>query len=110
MTYSPKTIAYAASLGYAADDLPLITNGCSGGLSWLYALGGRSISVEQCCHRHDIAYQHGGTKADRKAADVRLRECAVEKASGNGWKEIRAWIMYWCVRGCGWHDRFWAGA
>ena len=107
MTFSDETIAYAVARGINPADLPLISNGCSGGLSWLYALGGDSISCEQCCHRHDIDYELGGNAAERKAADKRLRDCALGKAGGNGFKRFRAHVMYAAVRAFG--GPFWAG-
>ena len=116
--FDPETIAYAASFGYAEDELPLICNGCSGGLSWVYALGGKSISCEQCCHRHDIDYQRGGGSHDRKAADRRLRECAARAGSfppgwkgavRRGWRTFRAWVMWAVIRLCGGRGKYWAG-
>lgn len=32
-----------------------------------------------CCVSHDLAYWKGGTREQRKAADVKLRECVEEK-------------------------------
>ena len=114
--YSDTVIAYAAARGIAADELPLVSNGCSGGLSWVYALGGNTISCEQCCHIHDIDYELGGTRADRKAADRRLRDCAAK--AGNcppgwkgtarkAWRGFRAWVIWAAVRCFGWY--YWAG-
>lgn len=102
-TYSPALIDYAASRGIAADELPLICDGCSGGLSWLYALAGRHISCEDCCNVHDIDYQLGGGKHDRREADARLRDCA---AKGGGFRPCRAFVMWAGVRLCGW--AYWA--
>lgn len=107
MPFSNETIAYAVKRGVDPFDLPLVCDGCSGGISWLYALTGESISIEQCCHRHDIDYELGGSDADRKAADKRLRNCALEKAGGNALKKARAWIIYGCVRVFG--RPHWAG-
>lgn len=98
MPYDAPTIAYAAAKGLAADELPLLVNGCSGGISWLYAIGGRRISCEGCCNRHDIDYLLGGTPADRKEADRRLRQCA---GAAGGFKRARAWAMWLAVRGFG---------
>lgn len=108
--FSPETIAHAASHGIDADELPLICNGCSGGLSWVYALAGREISCEQCCHIHDIDYRMGGGFRDRARADRRLRKCAAKAGSfPPGWKGkvrrvwrwARAWVMWGVVRLCG---------
>lgn len=37
-----------------------------------------TISLEDACLEHDIAYWHGGTRAERKAADQRLQEAVAE--------------------------------
>lgn len=100
--YSEETRAYAEKRGIDPIDLPLIVDGCSGGLSWLYAFGGKTLSCEECCNRHDIDYTLGGSSKDRRLADKRLRECA---AQGGGWKTVRAWIMWVFVRLFGW--AFW---
>lgn len=105
-TFSPEVIAYAASKGIDEDELPLIIDGCSGGLSWLYNIGGKTISCEDCCNCHDIDYQLGGTEEERKDADKRLRDCSARAGSFNGlkgqflkaWRWTRAWIMYAAVR------------
>jgi hypothetical protein len=47
-----------------------------------------------CCLEHDIAYWMGGTKEERLAADIALRECVLEK-TGNA--EL-AEVMYHGVR------------
>ena len=116
--YSDTVIDYAAARGIAEDELPLVSNGCSGGLSWLYALGGKSISCEQCCHIHDIDYELGGTRKDRAAADRRLRECAARAGSfppgwkgavRRGWRSFRAWMMWAVIRLCGGRGKYWAG-
>jgi len=51
------------------------TKGCTV-LSKVYkTIFRRAPSYEPCCHAHDKAYAQGGTKVDRKVADVRLLEC-----------------------------------
>ncbi len=87
MKYDAQTITYAACKGIAEDELPLIIDGCSGGISWIYAIGGKAISCQEYCNRHDIDYELGGTDDDRRAADDRLRECA---GKAGGWKAARA--------------------
>ncbi len=109
--FSASTIAYAAMRGLAEDELPLIIDGCSGGISWLYAIGGKHISCEDCCNIHDIDYQLGGTAAERKTADLQLRDCAAASAANSGWlvrswSTARAWVMYVAVRMFG--GRYWA--
>lgn len=114
--FSDKTIAYAAERGIDEDELPLIVDGCSGGLSKLYRLSGKVLDCEGCCDLHDIDYQLGGTDNERKAADLRLRECAIAAVlNTNGtwgsmrriWAKTRAWAMYWAVRLFG--GSHWAG-
>ncbi len=46
-----------------------------------------------CCVAHDRDYYRGGTKAERKASDKRLRACVRAK----GHKYLSRW-MYWGVR------------
>lgn len=101
--YSAAVLALAADNGIAVCELPLIINGCSGGLSWVYALAGRRISCEHCCDAHDLRYQLGGTWRQRRQADRELRKCAAV----GGWRNARAYVMYAAVRCCGW--LFWAG-
>lgn len=109
--FDAETIAYAASRGIAPEELPLICDGCSGGLSWVYALGGKSISCEQCCHIHDIDYQLGGTRQERADADKRLRRCAAKAGdfppgwqgtARRAWRGFRAWVMWAVLRITGW--------
>ena len=113
--YDPSLVAYAARCGIRETDLPLIINGCSGGLSWAYRLAfGRSVSCESCCDWHDVLYFIGGTEADRKRADRQLRNCVrhagiypdgligrLRRAS----RWLRSWLMYFAVRGFG--RRYW---
>ncbi|MEQ1643999.1 MAG: hypothetical protein ABL959_11190 [Pyrinomonadaceae bacterium] len=50
-----------------------------------------------CCVAHDKDYFFGGTKAERKASDKRLRKCVHSK--GNGWKrKFLANAIYMGVR------------
>lgn len=46
-----------------------------------------------CCEAHDLDYYYGGTKAERKASDKRLRDCV----RGKGHKYISR-MMYLGVR------------
>lgn len=115
--YAPDLLALAAAHGISPDELPLVVNGCSGGLSRLYALAGRDISCVDCCDRHDLLYQLGGSARDRKAADRELRACAAAAGSfppgwrgyvRRLWRGFRAWGMYAVVRVCGrW---YWVGS
>jgi hypothetical protein len=100
-TYSPKAIAD-------------ISDGCSGGLSWLHRkLFGREIACTYCCDEHDVAYFEGGTQEDRRRADQRLRLCVQQAGQFGGWRgPLRrawrfalSWIMYAAVRLFG--GRYW---
>ena len=117
-----------------------MSDGCSGGLSWLYALGGTKISCHRACVAHDYLYDQGGTARDRKKADKLLRWCAAVPPSlprltdtpgtwwgamksaarhladclwwpmRRAWRQFRAWVMYAGVRLVGWHENHWAGS
>lgn len=52
---------------------------------------------EECCIEHDIAYWQGGTAAERREADERLRDCIEAKTSD----AILAKVMYDAVRAGG---------
>ena len=104
MGYDRKVIAHAAACGIAEDELPLIIDGCSGGVSWAYGLVGKRPSFLPCCQIHDIDYQRGGSAADRADADRRFRECAGKRG---GWRMARAWIMWAVLRVSG--EKSWAG-
>ena len=104
MGYDRKVIAHAAACGIAEDELPLIIDGCSGGVSWAYGLVGKRPSFLPCCQIHDIDYQCGGSEEKRKEVDLRFRVCA---GSRGGWRAARAWVMWAFVRRAGrWS---WAG-
>ena len=89
---------------YSPEALAAITDGCSGGISWLHKrLFGRDVACVYCCDEHDVAYFEGGTSAARSLADARLRQCVA--ASG---RPLAAWIMWVAVRAMGW--RHWGQA
>ena len=50
-----------------------------------------------CCVEHDVAYWKGGTADERKAADLKFREC-IRKTTGD---EALALLMYEAVRAGG---------
>jgi hypothetical protein len=50
-----------------------------------------------CCVEHDVAYWKGGTADERKAADLKFREC-ISKTTGD---EALALLMYEAVRAGG---------
>ena len=47
-----------------------------------------------CCFEHDQAYWRGGTRAERKAADLRLRDCVLQNTGNRHLAEL----MYEGVR------------
>lgn len=47
-----------------------------------------------CCFEHDISYWQGGTEEDREKADLKLRDCVLEKTGD----EKLAELMYRGVR------------
>jgi len=50
-----------------------------------------------CCEEHDKDYYFGGTNAERKASDARLKQCVASK--GKGWKRrLLAKSVYLGVR------------
>jgi hypothetical protein len=81
------------------------TDGCSGGMSWVWNLvTGHGPPWEGCCVTHDKHYWAGGSKQDRKDADKALRVCVAK----NGYP-IWAWIMWIAVRlggGPRWPSRY----
>jgi hypothetical protein len=50
-----------------------------------------------CCVEHDVAYWKGGTAEERKAADLKFREC-IRNTTGD---EALALLMYEAVRAGG---------
>ena len=50
-----------------------------------------------CCTEHDVAYWRGGTAEERKAADIRFRECILKKTGD----KVLARTMYEAVRAGG---------
>lgn len=106
--YSKEVLDLADKHGISHEDLPIIIDGCSGGLSWIYKLAlGQAPSCEQCCNAHDLRYFIGKVEGTRKQADQKLRDSS--KAIGyfpDGWKGtvrkvwrwFRAWVMYIAVR------------
>jgi hypothetical protein len=48
----------------------------------------------RCCVEHDRRYYYGGTKADRREADVAMRSCMVSR----GMPAPFAWLYFGAVR------------
>lgn len=107
MTYA-EILNIAQSLGIShmrqaeVEDYATLSDGCSGGLSRLYALAGRRISCHRACVAHDFLYGWGGDRNARRQADKLLRICAAQSGQGQGlirsWRRARAWIMWATVR------------
>ncbi len=56
-----------------ADELkPFATDGCS---MWIDGPPGNPNLWRHCCVAHDLAYWIGGTRAQRKQADIDLKQC-----------------------------------
>lgn len=73
---------------------PFTTDGCSGGMSWLYNnLFHKELPWRDVCVEHDKAYWQGGTKKERRDADIELM-CGVAKS---GYPIIGS-LMYVAVR------------
>jgi hypothetical protein len=110
MAYSPEVVSYAAARGINESELPLIVDGCSGA-PFLWAVAHAGMSGAWCCEIHDIDYQLGGSEAERRDADRRLRICIADAGefppgvhgwSLHRWRRVRAWVMWGCVRVFGW--------
>lgn len=56
-------------------DFESLSDGCSGGLSKLYAIFNKKISCHWCCVLHDFLYMVGGTCKTRKEADKIFLKC-----------------------------------
>lgn len=132
--FSLGVVSRAARYGIEYGELPLIINGCSGGMSWAYRLAlGRKPSCEDCCNMHDLLYAIGSAAGTRKAADQELLWCAMRMGKAvpgwlerlragfpkiafcfgwvpplrQRWRRLRAWAMYAAVRLFG--KSHWAG-
>lgn len=80
---------------------PEKSDGCTL-VSWVNKLFGRPpLPYRSCCIEHDRAYFYGGTRQQRKEADITFRKCVVEITG----KKIWPWIMFVAVRIFG-HPRF----
>ena len=70
-------------------DRKIHSDGCSGGMSALYTeltflhkKHGKELQWRSCCEEHDKAYYYGGSKEDKKLADLTLKYC-VNKVIGH---------------------------
>jgi hypothetical protein len=62
------------------------SDGCSGGMSaayaklpdWVHERFGQSLPWRHCCIEHDRAYYYGGSREEKIAADLRLKECVAD--------------------------------
>jgi hypothetical protein len=62
-------------------------DGCSGGMSMLWKLFGKTPEWEHCCDDHDQPYFKGGTYEEKKKADKELKQC-VEKTGNKFWANV----------------------
>ncbi len=69
---------------------PFTTDGCSGGMSWFWrTFLGHPPPWEGDCVEHDKAYWEGGTKEQRRKADLKL--C---RRVGDKGYPILGWLMF----------------
>jgi hypothetical protein len=64
-------------------------------------LTGKQLKQRPCCVKHDERYHFGGTDAQRRFADIELRDCVFDFGDTNIEKVcFRAigWMMYYAVR------------
>jgi len=107
MVTIPRELSARADLRAPQPDYRFSSDGCSGGMSWLWrAASGKPPPWEGCCVVHDWHYWQGGTRADRRAADRELYRCVVAQAQeyallGKCAVFIIAWITWAGVRLCG---------
>jgi len=74
--------------------LPFTTDGCSGGMSWLWRkLFGKPPPWEGACIAHDQAYWRGGSLAQRRVADKALCIGVVKRGY-----PLTGALMYYGVR------------
>ncbi|MCC7348845.1 MAG: hypothetical protein IT538_15760 [Variibacter sp.] len=75
-------------------DYPFTTDGCSGGMTaaWRLLLR-RDPPWNGCCVDHDRLYWPGGTAAERRSADAKLRACVAARGH-----PVWAWAMWAAVR------------
>lgn len=73
-------VAGSSSLVHANQLKPFTTDGCS---LWIDGTPEQPNLWRHCCVAHDLAYWHGGSKADRQKADTDILAC-VQQAQGPG--------------------------
>lgn len=66
-----EAIAFGTERGKEVPPIPFVYDGCT-----LFPDKLPGLDLTQACYEHDIAYWHGGTQAERKAVDTRLKEAA----------------------------------
>ena len=69
-----------------------MSDGCSVPLALRFVLPQETPAQCHVCALHDQAYYYGGSRADRRAADAKLREGLI----GAGMPAAKAW-GYWLV-------------
>jgi hypothetical protein len=73
---------------------PFTTDGCSGGMTWLWLkVKGQRPPWDNCCVLHDYLYWRGGTRQERLWADIKLLHDVID--NGHPWWAI---AMFAAVR------------
>ena len=69
-------IAVATACTSDSELKPFTSDGCS-----LFPDASRILKADwcSCCFEHDLAYWRGGTRIQREAADLALKDCVLEK-------------------------------
>jgi hypothetical protein len=104
MIFIPRELAARADAVIPQPDYRFSSDGCSGGMSWLWrTVAGVAPPWEGACVEHDFAYWQGGTRGERRAADRALREHVLAKAGdyaliGAALMRTCAWAMWAAVR------------
>ena len=70
-----------------------ICNGCGGKGGWVTPP--RALFFEDECNHHDYGYWKGGSKAQRKVCDLKLKSAMIKACKKLTWIK---WIRYrpWC--------------
>ncbi|MDL2313404.1 hypothetical protein LJC36_00310 [Desulfovibrio sp. OttesenSCG-928-C14] len=77
-------------------DYESVSDGCSGGLSAVYAIAGRKISCHWICVLHDFLYTLGGDEMARHFADILLMHGAAGTGKFAGWRASLRRVWRWC--------------
>jgi hypothetical protein len=80
-----RHLAWEKHQDLPAFDPKIHSDGCSGGMSAIYEKltflhknHGKTLKWRECCEIHDKAYYYGGSKIEKKQADMQLNQCVAE--------------------------------